>query len=50
MYGFIGGQADGDIYVGKGGKHASDGTTWAKRKLTLNGAGIYLVKAGDTVM
>ena len=36
-------------YVGKGGNDASDGTTWAKRKLTLNGAEDIPVKAGDTV-
>ena len=36
-------------YVGKGGNDASDGTTWAKRKLTLNGAEDNPVAAGDTV-
>ena len=36
-------------YVGKGGNDASDGTTWAKRKLTLNGAEDIPVAAGDTV-
>lgn len=36
-------------FVGKGGSDASDGTSWANRKLTLNGAEDIPVAAGDTV-
>jgi len=36
-------------YVGKGGSDAENGTTWALRKLTLNGAEDIPVASGDTV-
>lgn len=36
-------------YVGAGGNDASAGTSWALRKLTLNGAEDIPVAAGDTV-
>lgn len=36
-------------FVGIGGNDGSDGTTWANRKLTLNGAEDIPVAAGDTV-
>lgn len=36
-------------YVGIGGNNANNGTTWALRKLTLNGAEDIPVAAGDTV-
>lgn len=36
-------------YVGVGGDNGQDGTTWAKRKLTLNGVEDIPVVAGDTV-
>lgn len=36
-------------YVGTGGNNANNGTTWALRKLTLNGAEDIPVVAGDTV-
>lgn len=36
-------------YVGIGGDDGNDGTTWALRKLTLNGAEDIPVAAGDTV-
>jgi hypothetical protein len=36
-------------YVGAGGNNANNGTTWALRKLTLNGAEDIPVAAGDTV-
>jgi len=36
-------------YVGIGGSDANNGTTWALRKLTLNGAEDIPVAAGDTV-
>lgn len=36
-------------YVGTGGNNSNDGTTWANRKLTLNGAEDIPVTAGDTV-
>jgi hypothetical protein len=49
MYGLSEGKLMATYYVGKGGNDASDGTTWAKRKLTLNGAEDIPVAAGDTV-
>ena len=36
-------------YVGAGGNNANAGTSWAQRKLTLNGAEDIPVAAGDTV-
>lgn len=36
-------------YVGPGGNDANNGTSWALRKLTLNGAEDIPVAAGDTV-
>ena len=36
-------------YVGIGGNNSNDGTSWANRKLTLNGAEDIPVVAGDTV-
>lgn len=36
-------------YVGAGGNDSNNGTTWALRKLTLNGAENIPVAAGDTV-
>ena len=36
-------------YVGPGGNNANPGTSWAQRKLTLNGAEDIPVAAGDTV-
>lgn len=36
-------------YVGPGGNDASDGLSWANRKLTLNGVEDTPVQAGDTV-
>jgi len=36
-------------YVGSGGSDSNNGTTWALRKLTLNGAEDIPVAAGDTV-
>ena len=36
-------------YVGPGGNDSNNGTTWALRKLTLNGAEDIPVAAGDTV-
>ena len=36
-------------YVGAGGNDSNNGTTWALRKLTLNGAEDIPVQAGDTV-
>jgi len=36
-------------YVGAGGNNSNNGTTWALRKLTLNGAEDIPVAAGDTV-
>lgn len=36
-------------YVGPGGSDSNNGTTWALRKLTLNGAEDIPVVAGDTV-
>lgn len=36
-------------YVGKGGSDSNSGTSWANRKLTLNGAEDIPVAAGDTV-
>lgn len=36
-------------YVGIGGNNANAGTSWAQRKLTLNGAEDIPVAAGDTV-
>ena len=36
-------------YVGPGGNNSNNGTTWALRKLTLNGAEDIPVQAGDTV-
>lgn len=36
-------------YVGIGGNDSNNGTTWALRKLTLNGAEDIPVQAGDTV-
>jgi len=36
-------------YVGSGGNNANAGTSWAQRKLTLNGAEDIPVAAGDTV-
>lgn len=36
-------------YVGTGGNDSNNGTTWALRKLTLNGAEDIPVEAGDTV-
>jgi hypothetical protein len=36
-------------YVGAGGNDGNNGTTWATRKLTLNGAEDVPVAAGDTV-
>jgi hypothetical protein len=36
-------------YVGKGGDNANNGTTWALRKLTLNGAEDIPVTSGDVV-
>lgn len=36
-------------YVGKGGNNSNAGTSWAQRKLTLNGAEDIPVQAGDTV-
>lgn len=36
-------------YVGAGGNDSNNGTTWAQRKLTLNGAEDIPVVAGDTV-
>ena len=36
-------------YVGTGGNNSNNGTTWALRKLTLNGAEDIPVAAGDTV-
>lgn len=36
-------------YVGSGGDNGNNGTTWALRKLTLNGAEDIPVSAGDTV-
>ncbi len=36
-------------YVGSGGNNANAGTSWALRKLTLNGAEDIPVAAGDTV-
>lgn len=36
-------------YVGKGGNNSNAGTSWAQRKLTLNGAEDIPVAAGDTV-
>ena len=36
-------------YVGIGGNNASDGLSWANRKLTLNGVEDTPVEAGDTV-
>lgn len=36
-------------YVGPGGNNANPGTSWANRKLTLNGAEDIPVAAGDTV-
>ena len=36
-------------YVGTGGNDSNNGTTWALRKLTLNGAEDIPVAAGDTV-
>jgi hypothetical protein len=37
-------------YVGIGGNDGADGTTWANRKLTLNGAEDIPVAAADTVI
>lgn len=37
-------------YVGKGGNDGNAGTSWADRKLTLNGAEDIPVAAGDTVI
>jgi hypothetical protein len=39
----------GPYYVGPGGNDANAGTSWAARKLTLNGAENIPVVAGDTV-
>jgi len=36
-------------YVGSGGSNANNGTSWATRKLTLNGAEDIPVAAGDSV-
>lgn len=36
-------------YVGAGGNNSNAGTSWAQRKLTLNGAEDIPVEAGDTV-
>lgn len=36
-------------YVGAGGNNSNTGTSWAQRKLTLNGAEDIPVAAGDTV-
>jgi len=36
-------------YVGTGGNNSNAGTSWAQRKLTLNGAEDIPVQAGDTV-
>lgn len=36
-------------YVGIGGNNASDGLSWANRKLTLNGVEDTPIEAGDTV-